>query len=228
MTAAAIIAAETATWVTIVVAVLGSSAIGAIVGGIAQTSLRGTIERREAMLARLIETADTFQAAMTDALAACDPVFLDDVAVLYGRVGAPQLWTSMNEPSEQTAALLEATRVPAGKARGVLARVQLLFPDDAYCRADLAVTCLDKACGLLAQHYDAQRTVQDAEERRWSLPAGKPPRTAVEALIEHSLNDERMPTKFTVADADSVARWALVLRATADENLRGFEPPSRH
>jgi hypothetical protein len=31
-----------------------------------------------------------------------------------------------------------------------------------------------------------------------------------------------MPTKFTVADADSVARWALVLRATADENLRGF------
>jgi hypothetical protein len=53
-------AAGATSWSAIVLAVLGSSAVGAIAGGYLTTRLRGTIERDEAWRTRLIDCADTF------------------------------------------------------------------------------------------------------------------------------------------------------------------------
>jgi hypothetical protein len=48
-------AAENPTWAAVILAALGSSALGAIVGGFLTTSLRGRIERDEAWRTRLLD-----------------------------------------------------------------------------------------------------------------------------------------------------------------------------
>jgi hypothetical protein len=55
-------------WSVVILAVLGSSAVGAIVGGLMTTSLRGRIERDAEWRTRLLDSAAALQTALSDCL----------------------------------------------------------------------------------------------------------------------------------------------------------------
>lgn len=59
---------ESSSWPAIILAVLGSSAIGAVVGGFLTAWYRGRFERDEAMRTRLIEAAEAFATAQNTSL----------------------------------------------------------------------------------------------------------------------------------------------------------------
>jgi hypothetical protein len=65
-----LVVADVDTWTGLLVAVLGSSALGAIFGGYLTTRMRGRIEREEAWRSRLFEATDEFSRVLVTALRA--------------------------------------------------------------------------------------------------------------------------------------------------------------
>jgi hypothetical protein len=67
-TVAFVAAADKALWSAVVVAALGSSALGAIIGGLTTTWLRGRIEGDAEWRTRLLDSAAALEAALSDLL----------------------------------------------------------------------------------------------------------------------------------------------------------------
>lgn len=109
-------------WTGIVLAVLGSSAVGAVVGGIITTSLRGRIERDEAWRTRLIEAADEYQAAMSGALLAYEEALLADAAA-----GKRPVRNEHGDLAEALADVVKAGEEQSTRVNQLLYRILLLY-----------------------------------------------------------------------------------------------------
>src|SRR5262249_16322102 len=123
MAVAAPIAADasTPTWVGLVIAVLGSSAIGAIFGGYLTTRMRGHIEREEAWRGRLIEASD----ALYPTLAA----YLTEFGALLPRAasGDTPLRNKDGSLTDEVAAAVKAGDEYAMEIEQRLGHLELLF-----------------------------------------------------------------------------------------------------
>jgi hypothetical protein len=112
-------------WEAIVVAALGSSAVGAIVGGYVTTRTRGTIERDEAWRTRLVDAADSFLAQLGRTVNAIPHSWL--AAVEEGEASLRDEEDRTPEAEAAAAAFAEEK----GQLLPLMSRIELLFGPDA-------------------------------------------------------------------------------------------------
>jgi hypothetical protein len=130
-------------WTGIVLAVLGSSAVGAIAGGYLTTRLRGDIERDEAWRTRLIDAADGFLAQLATTLNAIPHSWL--VAIESGDQDL-RADDGLTAPALQVAAAFESERT---QLMPLFSRLELLFGADASGPAREALRTLVNAREVL-------------------------------------------------------------------------------
>jgi hypothetical protein len=121
MPSAALAQTAADSWGTIALAALGSSALGAIVGGLLTTWFRGRFEREEAWRTRLIDAADSLSAAMANTLLLGGELLWDyeqEAAALRDAKG------NLTESGRERA---REVRHSNNAARVLLTRVQLLY-----------------------------------------------------------------------------------------------------
>lgn len=221
--------------------VLGSSAVGAIVGGYITTWLRGRQERDEAMRTRLIEVADEFVSVMTDAFMAYDTRPL---------VGAIAETHPLRDKDGQIAGdlsdILQRTRELVSKANSVHTRVTLLYGrnDGAHQAGLVALDCLSGSCNLLEGRPSGQETVQLAltasreglvlnrDDASWSDQAREKELLGANVKVSNlnsslrraaALQAVGLPADDFDADVDaSVAIWTRALRQAAANQLNRF------
>jgi hypothetical protein len=210
-------------WAHVAVAALGSSAIGAIVGGFLTTWLRGQIEREEAWRTRLIEAADDVANALSQADLDFNAILIRDVAesryTLRGPDGA-----FAREVVRSLKASLDGVR----KANRLLTRVELLYGHDSivYSKALDAVYGLSGSVRLLEGNSRAQRAVlavvadhQGDTHQRDELVARD---EVAESRYKGLVFQQRLPAQFEPKDDSSVAAWALKLHDAAVDSFHDF------
>jgi hypothetical protein len=145
MIVAALIAAAPDSWFALVVAALGSSAVGAVVGGLLTTWVRGRFEREEAWRTRLIEAADGLSAATAGAL------LLGGELVWEYEQPASALRDKTGKLTQSGIARISEVRRANNDARVLLTRVQLLFGGGSatYASANESLSKLRELLALL-------------------------------------------------------------------------------
>jgi hypothetical protein len=118
---AVIAAAAASTWTAVLIAALGSSAIGAIVGGYMTTRMRGRFEREEAWRTRLITAADDLNNTLVQALWALGSL-LPSVAR-----GERRLRNDDGTLTEEATTSIKSLRDLQDQAEVALVRVELLY-----------------------------------------------------------------------------------------------------
>lgn len=211
-------------WAAITIAALGSSAIGAIVGGSLTTWLRGRIELDEAWRTRLIEVADAFLTPLSKAYLAVDQNVLERVAK-----NQIPLHTPSAELEPLVVSMVKHSRDRAEEAHAALNRVRMVYPSEssAYVDGLLALDALTGELALIEGKQRAQIAVQafisaiggdlsliDAVKRRGdSLTSHR-----IQAL---SLVGET-PKSFDPKVDASLAEWAIALHEGGALQLQGF------
>jgi hypothetical protein len=210
-------------WTQVAVALLGSSAIGAVVGGSLTTVLRGQIEREEAWRTRMIEAADNVASALSQA-------DLDFNAILIGDVAEARLplHESDGALSKTVANSIRVSMKGTREANKLLSRVELLYGHDsmAYQQGLGAIYTLSGSIRLLEGNVRAQRAVRavlaarrgDAEERDRLIARDEVADRRYQALI----SAKELPEDFDPEDGPSVAAWALLLHDAAVRSFRLF------
>jgi hypothetical protein len=180
-------------WIGIIVAALGSSAIGAVVGGLITTWLGGRIQREEAWRTRLIEAADDLGCDLAEALL--------EVGRVIGE--AERFGLAIREAGKPTGAVIQRvaevrTKINRGRVR--LSRVGLLFGADSptYDRAVEVVNGLIAANHVL---YANEQVVKTANARIGSPEA---------------------PATIDLADPESTIAWANVFHRDSAASYDGF------
>lgn len=210
-------------WAGVVTAALGSSAVGAVVGGMLTTWLRGRLEREEAWRTRLIEAADDVATALSQADLDFNAILVRDVA--EARRPLRDLdGTFTKEVAESLTASMNGIR----RANRFLTRVELLYGREsaAYAGALDAVYGLSGSVRLLEGNPRAQRAVQaalaerrgDNEERHRLIADDDVAESRYRALISR----RNLPDDFDPDDGISAARWALRLHEGAVASFRAF------
>jgi hypothetical protein len=235
-------AAKSTGWTAIVVAVLGSSAIGAIVGGFITTRLRGRIEHDEAWRTRMIDAADEFKQAIADALLAFKTGPLKSVVA-----GSPVARDAGGSLAPEGTNDLVTVEVDIMKAYRLLARIQLIFggaeevaDKEAVHRGEAArsldslgpsgwalhtIDCLLASLRLFdARSVRAGSVIRAAVQQRGggtpdALPADDREAFRVYAML---VAKGSLPTTFDLTEERSVAAWTLVLRDAAVDAYDGF------
>ena len=127
-------------WTGILLAVLGSSALGAVAGGYLTTRLRGGIERDEAWRTRLIDAADSFLTQLSRSVNAIPYSWLagiengDEALTNDDDIRTPRALEIAVEFEEERRQLIP-----------LLSRVELLFGAEASEAATEAVRIVDNA-----------------------------------------------------------------------------------
>jgi hypothetical protein len=154
----------------IIVAALGSSAVGAIVGGFLTTWLRGRIERDEAWRTRLLESGSALGTELSDVFTAGGRIASD----LRRRIPT-------DEVAEDKVAELRAA---VQAARTALMPVSLLFGRESptFRDADTIVRLMRDMRRVL--EGDMQRVIEGGERASLGITSGTPPSDAALALFE--------------------------------------------
>lgn len=134
-------------WSLLIVAALGSSALGAIFGGFITTWLRGRIEREEAWRTRLLDSASVLGTELSELMLSAGKVVHS-----VEKKGVP-------EPGE-----IEEVKLAWNRVRTSLTPVQILFGGQSK-------TALH-ANGILHAIRDMWRAADGEMDRLASLPAG--------------------------------------------------------
>jgi hypothetical protein len=217
--------ASNPSWAAILLAVLGSSAIGAIVGGYLTTRLRGRIEHDEAVRTRLIDAADAFVDGITSALLAHRTGYLTDAAN-----GLRRLRGMNGELLEDVAESIKQSREYAVKTQSLVTRVELLYGSSQsegspYWHALNAIDCINGSLGLVEGKAVPQAAVRaaiamvrgDWVEVQQLTESGATARRA-EALQRIATDNQEFDPK----DDASVAAWSSSLREASAEHLHAF------
>jgi hypothetical protein len=216
-------ATEGLAWPQLMLAALGSSAIGAVVGGILTTRMRGTIEREEAWRTRIIEAADDVASALSQADLDFNAILFRDAADGRRQLRAPD-GTLEKDVSGSLRACLDGVR----RANKLLSRVELLYgPESQTHRHALAtVYGLSGSVRLLEGNLRAHRAVLAVIATR-----AEDSHTIEELIgrddVAHSryrllLSQGDLPTEFRPDDDASVAAWALRLHDGAADAFHEF------
>ena len=210
-------------WAEVAAAALGSSAIGAVVGGIMTTWLRGRIERDEAWRTRMIEAADDLASALSQADLDFNAILIGDVAEARRPLRNPD-GTLSKDVARSMKASLDGVR----KANRLLTRVELLYGRDsvAYREALSAIYGLSGTVRLLEGNPRAQRAIQavvanrrgDAKKRDELITRDEVAENRYRAL----LSEQDLPEDFDSQAGASVATWALKLHDSAVASFRRF------
>jgi hypothetical protein len=210
-------------WAQVAAAVFGSSALGAVVGGILTTWLRGRIEREEAWRTRMIEAADDVASALSQA-------DLDFNAILIGDVAEARhpLRNSDGTLSKKVAGSMKASLEGVRKANQLLTRIELLYGHDSvpYKEALAAIYGLSGCVRLLEGNARAQRAIQavladrrgDTEERDRLVTRDEVAQTRYNGLVL----EPDLPDDFDAELGPSVAAWVLKLHDAAVKSFHAF------
>ena len=196
-------------WSAIVGAVLGSSALGAIAGGMITTRMRGRIERDEAWRTGLVDASEGFLLQLDRTTG----------TIPYG-------WLVKVESDEcplrcdgklttEAKRALAAFQTEKADLLPLRARIELLFGADSVRPARSAVRVLDSAAALLAgdpwiaaeiAEHGAARLEVSLYTPDPGIPAPPPPD----------------PEEFDSEDDVSVAKWARLLHESVDGHRKRF------
>jgi hypothetical protein len=216
-------AAEGLTWPQLVLAALGSSAIGAVVGGILTTRMRGAIEREEAWRTRIIEAADDVASALSQADLDFNAILFRDIAD-----GRRQLRAPDGALEKDVSASLRACLDGVRRANKLLSRVELLYGPEspAHGHALATVYGLSGTVRLLEGNARAHRAVlaviatYTQDSRTIEELTGRDDVARSRYLLLLSQGD--LPTEFRPDDDASVAAWALRLHDGAADTFHQF------
>jgi hypothetical protein len=203
---AQLIAANAETWTGILVAALGSSALGAIVGGYLTTRLQGRHEREEAWRNRLIEAVHAFNGQVVKALT-------DTGGLLPGASrGEYPLRGEDGNLTEPAAGVVGSTAVVRDEMELALAHLELLVgtDSDVYQHAYSALRAVRMIINLLEGRPRATRIVEAAVRERQSPGAGITllPDDRAFFLFDLLRYRPEPPEDFDPLDDMSVAQWA--------------------
>jgi hypothetical protein len=197
-------ATTSVSWPALVIALLGSSAVGAIVGGYITTRLRGRIEREEAWRTRLVDASEEFLTHLGKASSAFPVPWLIEI-----EEDRAALREDGGELGEEAAAAIKHFAQERPALLLLLSRIELLFgPDASSAAAVRAVRNLDSARGLLTRELWAERA------------AGEDP----EALEIAALGSEALEAgeEFDSDDDSSLASWVRILVESSAAHRRTF------
>jgi hypothetical protein len=203
------LAASGVSWSAIVVAVLGSSALGAIVGGMITTRMRGRIERDEAWRTRLVDASEAFllQLDRTTGAIPC--------GWLVGVESDERPLRSNGQLTAEAQRALTAFEAEKANLLPLRARIELLFGADIVRPARSAVRNLDSVAALLVgdpwiaaeiAEHGAVRLEVSRYQPDPGIPAPTPPD----------------PEEFDPEDDASVAEWARLLHESVDGHRKQF------
>jgi len=232
-----VIAAQTqaSPWTVIVLAVLGSSALGAVVGGYMTTRMRGRIEREEEWRTRLIEAADDLNKMLVR-------VAWTLGGLLPSRArGEQPLRDENGDLTDETAKELDSAAELMREAEAAFGRIELLYGSASTpCqKANESINLLHAALGLTRGKPGVQRAVEAA----WltSSPAaveGRPSdapfdllaglsQSGTAAYIALTTLAPSMPEAFDVSDDANQASWARLIHRAAATALHDYMSASR-
>jgi hypothetical protein len=223
-----VFAASEPGWAGIIVAALGSSALGAIFGGWLTTWLRGRIERAEAWRTRLIQAADDFQSPMAEAFLDFKTGELNAAAN-----GERPLHEPGGELRQEIADSIRKSREASTHAHQRLTRIQLLFgpaqgafPDDRgpYACALNALDFLNMALALVEGKSRARMPIETVLGLRDGRTSASPTWDSLTVRRVGVLDSREglLPDSFDPADDSSVATWALTCRDIGTEGFNAF------
>ncbi len=136
--------ATSVSWSAIVIAVLGSSAVGAVVGGVITTRMRGRIERDEAWRTRLLDASEAFLVQLDRTTGAIPYSWL--VSIESNKRPLRSDDGQLTTEAQSAVAAFEAEKASLMPLR---ARIELLFGGDSVRPARSAVRSLDSVAALL-------------------------------------------------------------------------------
>jgi len=215
-----LMAAEKTSWAGILVAALGSSAIGAVFGGYLTTRMRERFEREEAWRNRLIDAADDYNKRLVDALWK-----LGGLLPSAAR-GNRQLRTG-DELAEETKAVLDSVADCLHDAEVRFGHMELLFRADSpvVVHGLRVLELLQRSRELVLRRDRALGLVDAVLAERDTLNAGKSRLVEwrdikdLETLIQRRW---RLPETFDRDDDRSVAQWARALHQAAGEEAHEY------
>jgi hypothetical protein len=205
------------TWAAILLAVLGSSALGAIFGGYVTTRMRGRLEREEAWRTRLIEAADNLNGALSRVL-----------RTLGSLLGELPLRREDRTPTERTAAALESVWALLNEVEVLLSHLELLFSADSnvYTEGYQTMRLIQRTAGLLDERPPAQHLIEAVVAERQTPGAGRSLLLDVEPRyldhLEVLITQGSGPDSFDPADDANVAHWARELHALAGRRAHAY------
>jgi hypothetical protein len=216
-------AGGTASWSAILVATLGSSALGAVLGGYLTTRMRGRIEREEAWRTRLIETAEDLNGVLVQTARTLGG-FLPRAAR-----GEHPLRKPDGTLTDEAAAGVQTASDLCVQAEASLARFELMFgvETEAYQHGFQTMNLLQRATGLVEGRGSAQLLIRAfCAERETpgsgnSLLAAEDMWRAMRPMELLALRDH-LPDEFDPSDDANVANWARELHHVAGESLHDY------
>lgn len=229
---------QLANWTAILIAALGSSALGAIVGGYLPTRMRGRLEREEAWRTRLIEAADEFYRVLVGELRALGGL------IFSVSIGDRPLWQEDGTLDSEIADAIKAALQLSDEAEIQLSRIELLFgsPSTVYQDGFKALHYVDRARGLLEGRKSAQTLVRAVVAERTNAGSGadlleqEGQGDAVEPLLRiwaaaARRSDYKMPANvpedFDPSDGSNVAQWARQLHLVSGEYAHRYSDAAR-
>jgi hypothetical protein len=152
-------------WTLLIVAALGSSALGAIIGGFITTWLRGRIEREEAWRTRLLDSASVLGTELSELM-----------------LSAGKIVHAVEKRRAPEAGGIEEVKLAWNRVRTALTPVQILFGHQSKAARH--------ANGVLHSIRDMWRAAEGEMDRVASLPAGltveSDPAEAVDAYFKEA------------------------------------------
>lgn len=220
MAVSQLIAAETDSWTGILLAVLGSSALGAVVGGYLTTRLQGRHEREEAWRNRLIAAVHAFNVVLVKALSNTGDFLPGASRGEYALRGADGKLT------ERAAEVVGSTKLVRNEADLALAHLELLVGtnSDVYQYAWGALRSINAVINLLDCRPHAQRVVQAVIEDRESPGAGirRLDDDAAFRLFDLLSSRPDAPEYFDPQDDANVAQWAREVHHAGGESAHRY------
>jgi hypothetical protein len=217
--AAHIIAADANTWTGILVAALGSSALGAIVGGYLTTRLQGRHEREEAWRNRLIHATHDLNGVLVQALTTVGGLLVRVESSEGGR-----LRTDSGELVPQTATTIEGVRRLVDQARLQLAHLELLVGSDGdvYQEALGTIIALDYTSNLLQGYPGIQEVLRAVLADREAPGEGQELPGTDQYVFEMLRSRPDAPQTFDPSDDMNVSLWAGELHSAAGGSAHQF------
>jgi hypothetical protein len=215
-------------WTAIIVAALGSSALGAIVGGYLTTRMQGRHEREEAWRTRLIDAADSLDQTLTEALTT--------LGRLLPRVarGEERLRAEDGALTQEAAKNLDTVRALMTQAELQLSHMELLVTGDAkvYQLAFRTMRLIDFASALARCSSSPRLTIQALIAERDDTGAGF--QLLVDAddasrfgFVQTLMEWEAFPPVFEPSSDLIVAQWARQAHQFAASSVHDYMQAAR-
>jgi hypothetical protein len=226
LTVAALVFADTNSWSGILVAALGSSALGAIFGGYLTTRVRGRQEREEAWRSRLIDAADEFAQVLVHVLRTLGTV-LPEISR-----GERQLRGASGSPTRETVAVISSARRFLDDAELRLGHLELLVgtDSDVYEHGFRSMHLVEQSVNLMQERQPVQQLIAAVLVERANPGEG----IGLLADFPRAVPDfellrrwENLPDGFDVSDDTNLAQWARALQNVSGEEAHAYMRAAR-